>query len=185
MGQSYIAVLAKDNEFVGAYFTFGSKLMEHSWWSNNLTCFITNRLYRNPKNVAWVGQYADEDDDWKNEAERKLYYESAWEGKNEKGMISPDSDTVLSVSLDDKFLVNHTKKLCLNCNDYKKLNDNRGWVIHPIPLLTAKGNGRGCGDYHERNPNFDLVGSWCTDLIEVCDEKPKGYEDVLYEFKEV
>ena len=33
------------------------------------------------------------------------------------------------------------------------------------PLLTAIGNGRGGGDYHDEYPNFDIVGSWAMNEI--------------------
>ena len=38
-------------------------------------------------------------------------------------------------------------------------------VLHPLPLLTAVGNGRGGGDY--AGINADKIGSWAFDVLEV------------------
>lgn len=49
--------------------------------------------------------------------------------------------------------------------DKTLLPENNGWTVHPLPLLTAEGNGRGGGDYHEQNPDIELVGTWARDSI--------------------
>jgi hypothetical protein len=43
---------------------------------------------------------------------------------------------------------------------------NQEDVLHPLPLLTAEGNGRGGGDFRGDDPQ-NLVGSWARDLISV------------------
>lgn len=56
-------------------------------------------------------------------------------------------------------------------------------AIHPLPLLTVEGNGRGGGDFHlpekgrfedrsQATGNFDLIGSWARDHISVSKTKP-------------
>ena len=51
------------------------------------------------------------------------------------------------------------------------------WTVHPLPLLTCDGNGRGGGDWHEENPdgtekeNAKLVGTWAYDHISVTNDK--------------
>ena len=54
--------------------------------------------------------------------------------------------------------------------------------VHPLPLLTACGNDRGGGDYHEGHPNYNRVGEWAFDLIECTDRKPEGYDklDIIF-----
>ena len=54
-------------------------------------------------------------------------------------------------------------------------NDTWEMCINPLPLLTACGNGRGGGDYHDCYPDYDKVGAWAFDLIEGTDVRPGGY----------
>ena len=50
--------------------------------------------------------------------------------------------------------------------EYVLANGEQKWggIIHPLPLLTAIGNGKGGGDY--RGTCLDLVGHWACDKIE-------------------
>lgn len=57
-------------------------------------------------------------------------------------------------------------------------------AVHPLPLLTACGNNRGGGDYHEKYPDFDLVGIWAFDLIEFANYKPVGFTERVVGFTE-
>jgi len=73
-----------------------------------------------------------------------------------------------------RFLVNHTKKVCI---DLKAETGEGYWddtkkcpmIIHPLPLLTCSGNGRGGGDYS--GSNMKLVGCWAGDVISL-EHKP-------------
>jgi hypothetical protein len=65
-----------------------------------------------------------------------------------------------SVIVPYTYIVNHTKKVYV-----KKTGD-----LHPLPILTAEGNGRGGGDYH--GPNIDMVGTWARDVISMENEAP-------------
>ena len=71
------------------------------------------------------------------------------------------------------FLVNHTKKQYV---DMTKVQD-----IHPLPLLTSSGNGRGKGDY-EGEQNF--VGSWAGDVLSVERSIPvqEHYQEIIPNF---
>jgi hypothetical protein len=62
-------------------------------------------------------------------------------------------------------------------------DDGDGWRIHPLPLLTCEGNGRGGGDYRGES---DLVGRWSRDLISV---EPvlaelEGYKEITFDLIE-
>lgn len=151
-----------------------AKLMEHSWWDNEFVGTVTRMLYDEPAKIAWVGDYADEYGDL-----GKALYSIAWaEGEDGVGV---SKDVLL---LDGKVILNHTKKLYLCCNEYKKKSvDKEGWVLHPIPMLTAIGNGGGGGDYHH-GANQDFVGCWAFDEIEVDDITPEGYDKLDVWFKE-
>jgi hypothetical protein len=67
------------------------------------------------------------------------------------------------------YIVNHTKKVYI-----EKKGD-----FHPLPILTAEGNGRGGGDYN--GPNMDLVGTWARDVISMEHEAP-DYTRIECEF---
>ena len=51
-----------------------------------------------------------------------------------------------------------------------------GCAFHPIPLLTAVGNGRGGGDYE--GTNMAEIGIWAGDLLETQDARPNGYANI-------
>lgn len=158
----------------------GVKLMEHSWWNNSFMQALTANLYKNKAQVAWVGDYSDdfswEDPDGK--PDPKELCKLAWNGAEGQEIDLAD------MTLDDKVLVNHTKKIYLDGSKYYKMNEKDGWCIHPLSLLTACGNGLGMGDYDENYPDANQVGSWCMDEIEVLDQAPDGYTEEEYYFKE-
>jgi hypothetical protein len=77
-----------------------------------------------------------------------------------------------------RFIVNHTKKLYVD----KNLGLTGSYDFHPLPLLTADGNGRGGGDY--RGDDLELVGQWARDIISLELEAPLGYEELVCEFGE-
>lgn len=136
-----------------------AKLMEHSWWENDFVNTLCNKIYYNPCKVAWVGDEANDFD----------RYDEVMDGK------TVDIDKCVT-KLDNRFLINHTKKLYVDCNEYKKRSmTDTGWCIHPLPLLTAIGNGNGGGDYFSKACR-GLVGTWALDYISVQDDAPTGSE---------
>ena len=146
-----------------------AKLMEHSWWNNPFVSTVTQMLYDTPMHLAWVGDYADDVGTFI----AKKMYRIAW-GDGEES-VDGEGITRDELTLDDKVILNHTKKLYVCCNEYKeKSRDNEGWVAHPLPLLTAIGNGQGGGDYSGVNEEF--VGCWACDLLEVDDMAREGYD---------
>jgi hypothetical protein len=54
--------------------------------------------------------------------------------------------------------------------------------MHPLPLLTAEGNGRGGGDIEDAPP---VIGSWARDVISVeetlASASAEGFQEVVYE----
>lgn len=190
MGQYYNALTERGGEIKsydirvegGAY--HGIKLLEHSYWDNEFMKAMTADIYHNKTRVAWVGDYADYYKFNRAEApDPKTLFKYAW------GMFMIEPIRKQELSLDGKFLVNHTKKLYVDCTKYYALNKYE-WrhgqfeCIHPLSLLTACGNGLGGGDYRNIYPDFESVGSWCWDEISVEDEAPKDYEETMYKFIE-
>ena len=197
MGQYYYPVLSKDGKTnFKAYRDArpgGLKLMEHSWWDVELPNAVAEELYKNPAHLWWMGDYAVD----KYKGEDGVYhpypdtdpillaaYETAWgDSASQEVIISPDK-----FKLTATILCNHTKRIYMNCDKYHaSLADKAedGWVVHPLPLLTAVGNGKGGGDYWSE-ADRESVGSWAGDLISVENENdvPEGYAEVEYSFYE-
>ena len=81
-------------------------------------------------------------------------YNEVW-GDKVKLLTSHSTDFML----DNKFLINYDTREFIDLNLYKKnAKDKDGWTIHPLPLLTAVGNDRGGGDFHEGNIGYESVG---------------------------
>ena len=177
MGQYYRPVI-NDSGYILSFYNYidgeyvAAKLTEHSWWNNPWVCTITKQILNHPAKVAWVGDYSDDEEF----AIENRLHEYAW--RKNASLLRPTWDPIL---LDGKFLVNHDKKIYIDCDQYKEdSTDDDGCILHPIPLLTAIGNGKGGGDY--RGINQDSVGSWCYDTISIEDLPPEGYSLVEYKF---
>ena len=167
---------------VDGEYTF-AKLMEHSWWQNPFVNAFSEFLYNEPRRVAWVGDYADEPDDFDFPNCSAFYvpsYDEVWgDSVSAIGVASTD------FTLDGKFLLNHDNKQFVDLNEYKANSiDKHGWCIHPLPLLTAVGNGRGGGDFHEGNTGFDYVGIWAWQLISIEDKPPDDFSKIDIRFIE-
>jgi len=167
---------------VDGQYTF-AKLMEHSWWENPFVNAFSELLYNEPSRVIWLGDYGNEPDDLDFQNCSAFYvpsYKELW-GEVVKPLGVSSSD----FSLDCKFLLNHDTKQFVDLNEYKKLSiDKHGWVIHPLPLLTAVGNDRGGGDFHEGNTGYENVGIWAWHLISFVDKPPKDFAKFPLVFKE-
>lgn len=183
MGQYYRPILTNANGYERVYnrdidgeYTM-AKLMEHSWWLNPFVGSICKKLFKNPMKVVWVGDYSDDAEETNEIKKDELtrLCKKAWKCKGH----SIKKNELL---LDNLYLVNHSKKVYLDCNEYKKECANDGWCIHPLPLLTAIGNGLGGGDYQE--DDAWQVGMWANDLISIEEEIPDGYIIDDYYFRE-
>jgi len=204
MGQYYIPTIMGPRYGVQATFLAhdyddGLKLMEHSWIGNAFVGAVMTEIEHCPKRVAWVGDYSDDPypedgvDDGRELYQTKLpkakflqiYYKA-------KELINRKHTEYLVLDDDDRwYLVNHDRKAYVDLNKYRLANkyttswsDGYSWCVHPLPLLTACGNGRGGGDYYEQFPDFDKVGLWAFDLIELSMTVPNGYVEEEYHFKE-
>jgi hypothetical protein len=219
MGQYYKAVFLAENQkpiaSVSSYdFGSGAKLMEHSWEKNPMVRFVERQLMVAPQKLVWAGDYADEEDPTTlSNAEIKLlaHEESEyWNSKvlKEKGVnLYSLSDTIGKLIHDErvenkyehdykgvapltaKYLVNHDKKEFVNKTKTPK--DSDGWKIHPLPLLTCEGNGRGGGDFfvstEKKQGNVELIGVWARDKISVVSTKaeiPKGFTELVFDLME-
>ena len=153
------------------YFS-GIKLTEHSWLLNPFVLAVAKRIYQKPCRVAWVGDYA-EDDDLPVIAEHAGEAAYSLKGAYRKypGRKLKETD----FSMRGKFLVNHTQKKYVDIDAFAEATDDDGWVLNPPPLFTAIGNGRGAGDYYGKNQK--KVGAWALDVLSIEDAAPKGYDE--------
>ena len=189
MGQYYLPYLVQGNEIT----VFdnkvdddwvGLKLMEHSYWGNTYVGQVINALYYKKGNVCWVGDYYNEDDYSQVNCDKetvKMIGELVWK---DNSPIEPTKGTKhTSRRLNHCLLVNHTKKLYIDCDNYFKQNKwvetyegkKYNWCIHPLPLLTCTASHSG-GSYY--GINKDLCGTWFNDLLEVIDNEPWEIEDL-------
>ena len=211
MGQYYKPVILKEDKKTPIGFAYshdfgsGLKLMEHSWAKNDFVGFIESLLkkgmafHKTP--IVWAGDYADEEP-FENIPKEvvDLLIEDGYtlEEVKERGAnlysiashsapkIRPNTHKIEDFKIlkpkDTRYLVNHDKKVFVDKTKVPK--DADGWQIHPLPLLTCEGNGRGGGDFHKGG---DLVGSWARDVISVEGKKsdiPKDYTEVIFDLVE-
>lgn len=179
MGQYFTAVVQKGTAIIAMdpEIFQGYKLTEHSWWYNGYVNAVCELLYKTPMRVAWVGDYSN-----------GLTPEGVYEAAHGEGANPLKIQLNKEFTLDRRVLVNHTRRIYLDGSEYFRRLDGKndlgkGWVIHPLPLLTAFGNGQGGGDYFS-DVNTSDVGSWGWDVISVEDEAPEGYTKEMYEFCE-
>ena len=151
----------------------GLKLMEHSWIGNSFMDAISERIHNKPANIVWCGDYADEPQDfvtidWIN-------YETIYPKDGRKRQRLEELPERFDYS--HKYLVNHTNRCYVDFDLYmSKCKDKDGWILHPLSLLTAVGNGRGGGDYNKDCADYYMVGAWAGNNIEITDKVPDGYE---------
>jgi len=165
MGQYYKPIILSSTPritFDSYAYDNGRKLMEHSWVGNNFVNAVENFLHESMGgNIVWAGDYADDE-------------------PNEPNLYTTGGASILMDSKDFRYLYNVTK----NCFvDKSKVPDVDGWKIHPLPLLTCEGNGRGGGDFRGDDPK-GLVGSWARDFIYPKNEKPVDAEELIFDLKE-
>jgi len=178
MGQYYIAHVKHDgDDKIRSYRGEFLKLMETAWMENEFPQTVAFMIFDSPASVAWVGDYSDaaEDDCWQGHYSAEEYNQLY--GVLHDSVIEPENDPV--AILDDfkyNYLINNSKKIYLDMKKYIKKSTNKGWTIHPIPVLTATSNGKGGGDYQGKN--MELVGSWAFDSISTSNDKPEDFEEV-------
>lgn len=202
MGQYYMAVVIdpdKGKPLIGD--SRGClKLTEHSWIGNDFVEGVFQHLYETPCRVAWLGDYSDSavrDMDYvdfgdgyiTDHDQFMVYYKGVFENSaNNNNLLAP---TVTPTdNHKGQYLVNLTKNEFLDVEKYitrstihpKWDTSGEPWCLHPLPLLTAVGNGQGGGDYYGQN--MKDVGIWAFDKLVVTEKKPDNAKEVFYTFVE-
>jgi hypothetical protein len=173
MGQYYIAIILGENQennkeiirfYIESFINSGAKLTEHSYIGNPFVStfehFLTPEGIFYKSRVVWAGDYADNEKG----LDKNLY--NIVEEYPDKSFHVITNRKIKSTE-DYLYIINHTKKQYIN-----KLHSK----YHPLPLLTAEGNGRGGGDYYGLNEN--KIGIWARDILSVEKEKPDGFEEL-------
>lgn len=180
MGQYFKAVVLAPqhdkNEIVASFnpskFGTGVKQMEHGWLLNPFVKHIESQFTPGQEfymhRLVWAGDYADCEPGTNNNL-YELSKEKEREGKCNW------------LAKKFRYIVNHTKRVYV---DKTKMPDNKGWQIHPLPLLTAEGNEDAGGEYHSCYPDYRLVGTWARDIISVEETIPDGYSCLAPRFIE-
>lgn len=172
MGQYYQAVILDENGNIKIFmnphqYNNGAKLMEHSNKENNFVKFFENLLVPNgifyKSRVVWAGDYGPIDNDVGNNLHDRCY-------------LYPNKELIIkSINNSNKnydYLVNHTKK--------EYVIKTKQLTYHPLPFLTAEGNGLGGGDFN--GIGKELVGIWARDLISLEENIPNGYTELECNF---
>lgn len=160
----------------------GIKLMEHSWMGNESVHAVMMAVQERPMRIAWIGDYADDvKKDFigagggfiKNASIFMKLFGAAWNDNSIKEPPAAKRD----IDCPPHYLVNKTKKVYLDMEAYEEANafcvdwSDEPWCVHPLPLLTAVGNGQGSGDYFgSLGKNF--VGTWAFDEIFTTNRRP-------------
>lgn len=175
MGQYYYPVNLDKEEYLYSHdYGNGLKLMEHSYIGNDFVETIEQLLTSSWKKtrIVWAGDYMDDglfiEDSYNNLHKNNLHKHAS----QHFDKISPKFEN-FNVG---RYLVNHSKKEFVD-----KGKMSRG-DVHPLPLLTCSGNGRGGGDYHGRSR---YVGSWAGDVISVEKEDLKLFIFKKNDYKEI
>jgi hypothetical protein len=191
MGQYYKPVNLDKQEFLLCYdYGSGAKLMEHSWIQNPMVTAIlialtpAGRWHRD--HLVWAGDYMDEGlflegINGKNESDLTLYDCCiVKEGQpaapiNKVRLILPDGP-------EPKFIADHDTKEYVSLDNLPEEEPtDPGWHIHPLPLLTCSGNGRGGGDFRANNI---YTGRWSGHSISAEFIVPEGHTEIWPNFTE-
>lgn len=165
MGQYYHPIYLSADGTVLAWmlahrYQNGLKLMEHSYMKNNFVCTFEFGLTPGQRfhktRVVWAGDYADPEPG----QEGNLYQQC----NKDKEVIPAEQDTTNFL-----YLVNHTTRQFVD-----KLKVPQ---LHPLPLLTCEGNGRGGGDYQGDSP---LIGCWARHVISVEQAVDPDFEEISF-----
>lgn len=204
MGQYYKAVSLDQEEYlrtqgVDVNGFLGMKLLEHSYVGNAFTAAVENLL--SPKGnwhktrIVWAGDYMDcglfipeehldevlmyDDGEEITGSDITLYHYS---NKHFKKLYMSTTEEY------GRYIINHTRETYVDKEHLEGFEvglangETDIWHIHPLPLLTCSGNGRGGGDYN--GINMSQVGNWAGDVISVEKEKPEGYSELEVSFIE-
>lgn len=171
----------------------GLKLMEHSWMRNDFVGtfekLLSPRGKYAKKRIVWAGDYADGEPELTHADEQGREREVNLYGLcGDANQINPKA--VNNKRMAYRYILNHTTKQFVDKKDVpvtdwwtdEKTGKKYPFTIHPLPLLTCEGNGRGGGDY--RGDERGQVGVWARHSISVANKVPTDYTKFKFDLTE-
>ena len=169
MGQYYYAINVLTKQYLTNHdYGGGIKLMEHSYVGNKLMQAVEGLLREGEDwykcQLVWGGDYADNEPGLLVNGEPASLHLYVCEGTELR--IKSEPTSLKSCN----YLLNHDSKQYVDMTKLPVIAGTEKKTIHPLPLLTCEGNGRGGGDY--RGDDMDKVGIWSRAHISVQDTPP-------------
>jgi hypothetical protein len=156
MGQYFKPVNLDKQECLSSYdYLGGAKLMEHAWLLNSMVNAVVAALTPGGKwhgdRLVWAGDYMDEHIFLADLKGRRTGHDNLFDCTRERDHCPPcilkirpqipDGPTSIAI-------LNHDRQEFIALTQLPEEDPNDpGWHIHPLPLLTCSGNGRGGGDF--------------------------------------
>ena len=194
MGQYYKPISLDKKEYVYSHdFNNGLKLMEHSYVGNNFVAAVESLLAKDGRwfgnRIVWAGDYADYENPPvpnPNDPDRFMnLFDMIDEDRNDKCKIKPEKSTKIFryiMNLDTREFVDKKKVPVTEIWENPTTNKTEEIRIHPLPLLTCEGNGRGGGDFYGKS---SLIGKWARNRICVSSKKPpKVFKELIFDLVE-
>lgn len=194
MGQYYKAVLIDEDGLIKTFcpreyetedspYGMGAKLTEHAWLPNPFVNAVIRHIIDKPLQLGWVGDYAR---DTELPEEILALCNVVYSESQKDTSLAQIPPLPLDCDHLDWFFVNETKKVYLDLKTYflRSIESDGRHCAHPVPLLTAIGNGMGGGDYHGINEKE--VGAWAFDEVYITQARPdrSQYTEEMYTFNE-
>jgi len=183
MGQYYKPCSLEKKQHVYSHdYHNGLKLMEHSWIGNDFVKAVEGLIAEggawHGDRIVWAGDYADPEKPIRKDPKYPEHKLTLYDlvDKNKINPEVPKENYRYVINLDKKEFVD-TEKIPLS--DVYTDDKGKEWpcIIHPLPLLTCEGNGRGGGDFHKEDP---LVGIWARQRVTVANTVPKGFKEIKF-----
>ena len=165
------------------------RLIEHALIGDPFVNSICEKIFKSskPARITWLGNQSHKlinaplcDLNGMSPVKIKHYCSKYWNKD-----VYTTSAIASEFSIVDKYIINHTKKLYVDCIKYYKNSVVNGVCLNPIPILTCVGNGLGVGDYNPtEDSNFHLIGAWAWDELSISCEPPTDYHEIILTFKD-
>lgn len=139
--------------------------MEHSQLDNHFVQAIESLFTKKgpfyKSRLVWAGDYADPETDGEN-----LQHASE--------SVEVFGQPPLENTHEQRYIVNH--------DTHEYIDKWTSKELHPLPLLTAEGNGLGIGDYCGLSE--DKIGIWARNILSIEKDIPLAQEEVHILFSE-
>lgn len=183
----------------------GLKLTEHSYCGNAFVESVIAKAMAQlkPVTLAWVGDYADYDEDLARRPDdgtgrdyKAIFHRAFRATETDKGRVGPDDAEILEylkladnvviydLALRQKVSVRRYREHVIahraETGSEPSWEEDEDFILHPLPLLTCIGNGKGGGDYW--GTCMESVGSWALHPIAIL---PEGLPDPDGEWEDI